>query len=80
MPTATATDRTPPQAAQLVPLTDLAALRAAGVLYPTTVDGWRWLFRVRNERGLGRAFRRIGRRVLVDVPSYMDAVRDQPLA
>lgn len=59
----------------LVPLTDVAALRAAGIHYPDTVDAWRWLYRCRHDRGLDRAFRRIGRRVLVDVPAYLDAVR-----
>ncbi|HTD13288.1 MAG TPA: hypothetical protein VK676_14580 [Steroidobacteraceae bacterium] len=59
----------------LVPITDLAALRDAGIRYPETVDGWRWAFRVREERGLTRAFVRQGRRVLVDVPAYLHAVR-----
>ncbi len=29
----------------IVPLTDIDAIRASGVLYPSTVDGWRWLYR-----------------------------------
>lgn len=59
----------------LVPLTDLAALRAAGIHYPASVDAWRWAYRNRHERGLARAFRRQGRRIVVDVPAYLDAVR-----
>ena len=62
-------------AATLVLMTDLDALRAAGVVYPKTVDGWRWLYRIRHERGLDRAFCRVGRRVLVDVPAYLTAIR-----
>jgi len=63
--------------AELIPLTDIEALRGAGIAYPTTVDGWRWLYRMRAERGLERAFRTVGRRVLVDVPNYLAAVRGQ---
>ena len=59
----------------LVPLTDIESLRAAGVAYPSTVHSWRWLYRHREERGLAGAFRRVGRRVLVDVPGYLAAVR-----
>lgn len=51
----------------LLPLTDLDGLRAAGLAYPSSVDGWRWLYRVRRERGVEDGFRRIGRRILVDV-------------
>ena len=60
----------------LVPLTDTEALKAAGVVYPATEHGWRWLYRMRHERGLDQAFRRVGRRVLVDVPAYLAAVRE----
>lgn len=59
----------------LIPLTDLAALNAAGIAYPQTIDGWRWLYRMRRERGLDSAFRRVGCRVLVDAPAYLSAVR-----
>lgn len=64
----------------LVPLTDIAALRAAGVHYPGTVEALRYLYRVRHERGLESAFRRVGRRVLIDVPAYLAAVRQQSVA
>lgn len=60
-----------------IPITDADALRAAGVAYPTTEHAWRWLFRVRHERGLDRAFVRVGRRILVDVPTYLDAIRSR---
>lgn len=59
----------------LVPLTDTDTLRDAGIAYPTTIDGWRWIYRNRQERGLDRAFVRVGRRVLVDVPVYLEALR-----
>jgi hypothetical protein len=78
-PPTTGTTAAPPAAPPtLVPLTDLASLRAAGITYPETIDGWRWLYRMRRERGMQRAFRRVGRRVLVDVPGYLAAVREQP--
>jgi hypothetical protein len=50
----------------LVALTDTAGLRAAGITYPHTLNAWRWLYRHRHERGLADAFRRIGRRIMVD--------------
>lgn len=59
-----------------VALTDLTNLRAAGIAYPSTVHGWRWLFRHRHERGLEDAFRRIGRRIVVDPQRYRELVRD----
>ncbi len=59
----------------LVPLVDLDGLRAAGIHYPKTVDGWRWAYRTRHERGLDNAFKRQGRRIVVDVPAYIEAVR-----
>jgi|GEM_PF-2080384 len=61
----------------LVPLTDLATIREAGICYPSTVHGWRWLYRCRAERGLESAFRRQGRRVVLDVPAYLAAVRER---
>ena len=64
----------------IVALTDLPALRAAGANYPETVDGWRWLFRRRRERGLETAFKRCGRRILIDVPAYLEALRQKSAA
>ena len=61
----------------LVPLTDLDALREAGIHYPSSIHGWRWAYRNRKERGLETAFIRQGRRILVDVPAYLDAVRSK---
>jgi hypothetical protein len=58
-----------------IALTDLANLRAAGIVYPSTVHGWRWLFRHRHERGLADAFRRIGRRIVVDAQRYQELLR-----
>ena len=70
----------PPQGsttAILVPITDIDALKAAGIHYPATVEAWRWAYRMRADRGLEHAFIRQGRRVLVDIPAYFKAVRMQ---
>ena len=58
-----------------IALTDLPNLRAAGIVYPSTVHGWRWLFRHRHERGLEDAFRRVGRRIVVDAQRYQELLR-----
>ncbi len=58
-----------------IALTDLPNLRAAGIVYPSTVHGWRWLFRHRHERGLDDAFRRVGRRIVVDAQRYQELLR-----
>jgi hypothetical protein len=63
----------------LVPITDIEAFRASGIAYPQTVDGWRWLYRCREERGLESAFIQVGRRILVDVPRYVELVRKRDL-
>lgn len=60
---------------RLVALTDVAGLRAAGITYPHTVHAWRWLYR--HERGLADAFRRIGRRIVVDPERYFELVRQR---
>lgn len=59
----------------LIPMTDLSALRSAGVFYPHTQQSWRWLYRCRAERGLNDAFVRVGRRILVDVSMYLALAR-----
>jgi len=64
----------------IIPITKTEDIRAAGVDYPTTVDGWRWLYRKRSERGLEQVFKRVGRRVLLDVPAYLEAVRKSSAA
>jgi hypothetical protein len=61
---------------QIVPLTDVERLRAAGIEYPRTVESWRWLYRHRHDRGMAGAFLRQGRRVLVDVPRYLELARE----
>ena len=61
----------------LIAMTDIEALRAAGINYPHTEHSWRWLYRHRHERGVTDGFRRIGRRVLVDVPAFLNAIRSQ---
>jgi hypothetical protein len=59
----------------ILPLTDVAALREAGIGYPSTEHSWRWLYRNRIDRGLELAFIRVGRRVLVDVPRFLELAR-----
>jgi len=58
-----------------IALTDLENLLAAGIVYPSTVHAWRWLFRHRHERGLEDAFRRVGRRIVVDAERYQELLR-----
>ena len=60
---------------RLIPLTDLAGMREAGITYPCTIHSWRWLFRQRHERGLDDAFRRVGKRILLDAPRFIELVR-----
>jgi hypothetical protein len=59
----------------LIPLTDVAALKAAGIHYPATEDAWRWCYRHRHARGLAGAFKLNGRRIVVDVDAFKAAVR-----
>ena len=59
----------------VIPLNSISELHAAGISYPKTVDGWRWLYRRRHERGLEEAFIKAGRRILVDVPRYIELIR-----
>lgn len=59
----------------LIPIIDRERLIAAGIVYPDTIDSWRWLYRKRHERGLDDAFCRVGRRILVDVPVFLELVR-----
>jgi len=47
------------------------------VHYPKTIDGWRWLYRQRAERGLTHVFPRLGRRIMIDIPAYLAALRSQ---
>ena len=70
--------RVPMAGPTFVAMTDLANLRAAGIVYPSIIHGWRWLYRHRQERGLGDAFRRIGRRIVVDPERYRELVRERP--
>jgi hypothetical protein len=65
---------------RIVPLTDIEAIRAAGVLYPATVDGWRWLYRQRAARGMTHVFLRVGRRIMIDLPAYEAVLRRPSVA
>ena len=60
-----------------IPINDPAATRAAGIAYPNTENGWRWLYRCRRERGLEHCFLKVGRRILVDPQAYLDALAEQ---
>jgi transposase-like protein len=62
---------------RLIALNDIEGLRAAGITYPGTLNAWRWLYRHRHERGLADAFRRIGRRIVVDPERYVELVRQR---
>lgn len=65
----------------IVPLNEMPARKMeTGIEYPDTVDAWRWLYRQRHERGMADAFLRQGRRVLVDVPRYLELARKQSAA
>ena len=59
----------------LIPLTDVEALKAAGIHYPATENAWRWCYRHRHARGLASAFKLNGRRIVVDVDAFKAAVR-----
>jgi hypothetical protein len=59
----------------LIPITDIEALKAAGIHHPATENAWRWCFRHRHIRGLEGAFKRNGRRIVVDVNAFKAAVR-----
>lgn len=52
-------------ASQLVPISNPAELKQAGLPWETIYQA-QWAFRKRNENGLAGAFVRIGRRVYVD--------------
>jgi hypothetical protein len=60
----------------LIPMTDVEALKAAGIHYPATENSWRWCFRHRHSRGLDQAFKRNGRRIVVDVDAFKAALRN----
>ncbi len=60
-----------------IPINNPAATMAAGIAYPNSENGWRWLYRRRHERGLANCFIRVGRRVLVDPQAYLDALAEQ---
>ena len=64
----------------LVPMMDLEALKAAGILYPNTQHAWRWLYRHRHARGVANGFRCLGRRIVVDTDAFKAAVRAQETA
>ena len=62
----------------VVPITNIEALRRAGIEYPATVDAWRWAYRRRHENGLADAIKKKNGRIVVDVPAYLEAIRSAP--
>jgi hypothetical protein len=70
----------PVQGARYIPITDLPSLRTAGILYPDTMDAWRYQARLAKVPGsrFEKAFINVGRRVLVDVAEFLAAIGDQP--
>jgi hypothetical protein len=65
----------PPE--QYIPITNLEALRGAGIEYPNTVNSWRWIYRRRHESGLADSFRTVGRRVLVNPSRFLELTHDR---
>jgi hypothetical protein len=61
---------------QLIPLTDVPMMLAAGLPFDTE-DAARWCFRKADERGLRKAFVRIGRRVYVDPAKFHELARER---
>jgi hypothetical protein len=59
---------------QLIPLTDAEKMQAAGLPFEST-DSARWCHRHAAERGLAKAFVRLGRRVYVDPAKFHELVR-----
>ena len=74
------TRRRPVMTDLLIPLTDVEALKAAGIHYPATENAWRWCYRHRHARGLASAFKLNGRRIVVDVDAFKAAVRGGDVA
>ncbi len=44
-------------------------MRAAGLPFKT-IDAARWAFRHRHQTGLAPAFKRLGTKILIDVPEF----------
>lgn len=60
---------------QLIPLTDVDRMQAAGLPFPTT-DSARWCHRHAEDRGLADAFIRIGKRIYIDPDRFHELVRE----
>ena len=73
----------PPAAepAELIPLMDTQALRAAGLAWAATRQGWLGAHRRRRELGLQEAFIKVGTHhrspVLVDVVRFKELLRER---
>jgi hypothetical protein len=78
MPTVSGnTQQAPVINAELISLTDLASLAAAGIAYPRTEWAWRNIFRNRHINGHRKSFRREGKRILVSVADYLAVQRSK---
>lgn len=62
---------TPEPTKQLIAITDLVALAAAGLKWPKTVESWRWQYRHRARNGLAGAFHKVGGRVCVEPGEFL---------
>lgn len=67
----------PVEGAELIPITDQRSIEAAGIAYPRSEWGWRWVYRHRETNGHANSFRKLGRRILVSVPDFLEAMRAQ---
>jgi hypothetical protein len=61
---------------KLIEITDPAKMLAEGLPF-STVDKARWAFRHRDKNGLAPAFKRIGTRILIDVPKFHELMSAQ---
>jgi hypothetical protein len=61
---------------KLIEITDPAEMLAEGLPFKT-VDSARWAFRHRDQNGLAPAFKRLGGRILIDVPKFHELMSAQ---
>ena len=61
---------------KLIDLTDLEKMSEEGIPFKT-VDSARWAFRHRDKNGLAPAFKRLGGRILIDVPKFHELMSAQ---
>jgi hypothetical protein len=59
----------------LISLNDVQSARAAGLTFVRSAHQLRWLLRTAPEKGLARAFVRLGRRVFLDPAAFHELSR-----